>query len=215
MVTMARRSQSQPSGLSREHILEVALDLAENEGIEALSMRRLAQELDVWPMSVYRYFQDKDALLDAMTADRVEELPELSAGAPWRDRMHALLEEAARRLAAAPGLAPRLPRAFLSEGALRLPEAGVAILLEAGFPPDEAASAWRALWSYTFGFATFSADSSRAVKAAIAALPEDEYPALAAAGEPVADALASDDEFATGLDRLLDGLASRAGLSRA
>src|SRR5439155_21630158 len=121
MVTMARRSQSQPSGLSREHILEVALDLAENEGIEALSMRRLAQELDVWPMSVYRYFQDKDALLDAMTADRMEELPELHADRPWRERMHALLEEAARRLAAAPGFAPRLPRAFLSQRCTPVP----------------------------------------------------------------------------------------------
>ena len=211
---MARRSQNQPSGLSRERILEVALDLAEEEGIDALSMRRLAQELDVWPMSVYRYFQDKDALLDAMTADRMEQLAELPS-ASWREQLHALLEEAARRLAASPGLAPRLPRAFLSEGALSLPEAGVGILLEAGFAPEEAASAWRALWSYTFGFATFSADSARAVRAAVAALPEDEYPALATAGEPLAEALASDDEFAPGLDRLLDGLASCAGLSRA
>jgi AcrR family transcriptional regulator len=207
---MARRSQGQPSGLSRERILEVALEIAEEEGIDALSMRRLAQELDVWPMSVYRYFQDKDALLDAMAADRIERLPELPAGAPWRDQLHTLLEAAARRLADSPGLAARLPRAFLSEGALRLPEAGIAILLEAGFEPEEAASAWRALWSYTFGFATSGADSPRTARAAIAALPEDAYPALAVAGDPLADALASDDEFAAGLDRLLDGLEARA-----
>jgi AcrR family transcriptional regulator len=65
---MPRRPPTQPSGLSRERILQVALAIAEREGIESLSMRRLAQELDVWPMSVYRYFQDKDALLDAMAA---------------------------------------------------------------------------------------------------------------------------------------------------
>src|SRR2546423_2261346 len=124
MVTMARRSQSQPSGLSRERILEVAVELAENEGIDALSMRRRARELDVWPMSVSRYFQDKAALLDAMAADRMERLPELPASS-WREQLHALLGEAARRLAVAPGLAPRLPRAFLSEGALSLPDAGV------------------------------------------------------------------------------------------
>src|SRR5205814_741573 len=112
---MARRAQDQPSGLSHEWILEVALELAEAEGIEALSMRRLAQELDVWPMSVYRYFQDKDALLDAMPAD----------------------------------------------------------------------------------------------------LNEDDYPALAGAGDALAGVLASEDEFTAGLDRLLDGLACRAGLSRA
>src|SRR3954470_8173648 len=145
MVTMARRSQSQPSGLSRERILDVALEIAAGEGIDALSMRRLAQELDVWPMSVYRYFQDKDALLDAMAADRIEQLPDVPARAPWREQLRALLEEAAGGVAAPPGLAARLPRAFLGERALRLPEAGIAILLEAGFAPDEAASAWRAL----------------------------------------------------------------------
>jgi TetR/AcrR family transcriptional regulator, tetracycline repressor protein len=212
---MARRSQDQPSGLSHERILEVALELAAHEGIEALSMRRLAQELDVWPMSVYRYFQDKDALLDAMAADLIEQLPELDAEAPWRERMHALLEAAARRLAESPGLAARLPRAFLGERALRLPEAGVAILLDAGFEPSDAASAWRALWSYTFGFATFGVGEPRTVRAAVAGLDEDHYPALAGAGDAFADALGSDDELAAGLDRLLDGLACSAGLSRA
>ena len=208
---MARRSQAQPSGLSRERILEVALELAAAEGIEALSMRRLAQELDVWPMSVYRYFQDKDALLDAMAADLIEQLPELPAGGSWRARMHGLLEEVERRLADAPGLATRLPRAFLSEGALRLPEAGIAILLDAGFDRSSAASAWRALWSYTFGFATFGVESARAVRAAVAGLHEDEYPALAEAGDAFAGALGSrDEEFAAGLDGLLDGLEARA-----
>jgi len=46
--------------LSRERVLEAALALAEREGLEALSMRRIAQELDVWPMSLYRYFHDKE-----------------------------------------------------------------------------------------------------------------------------------------------------------
>src|SRR3954463_15307266 len=207
---MARRSQAQPSGLSRERILDVALELAAAEGVEALRMRRLAQELDVWPMSVYRYFQDKDALLDAMAADLMAELPELPADGAWRERMHDLLDEVARRLADAPGLAARLPRAFLAEGALRLPQAGVAILLEAGFRRGDAASAWRALWSYTFGFATFGVESARAVRSAVAGLHEDEDPALAEAGEAFADALGSRDEFAAGLDRLLDGLEARA-----
>jgi AcrR family transcriptional regulator len=197
---MARRSQDQPSGLSRERILEVALDLAGDEGIDALSMRRLAQELDVWPMSVYRYFQDKDALLDAMAADLIEQVPDLPSEAPWRERMQALLEAAVERLARSPGLAARLPRAFLGERALRLPEAGIAILLDAGFDPSEAASAWRALWSYTFGFATFRAGPARSGRAAVDAF---------------AGVVAPDAEFASGLAPLLDGLALRAGLSRA
>jgi AcrR family transcriptional regulator len=203
---VARRPQSQPSGLSRERILAVALEIADREGIDALSMRRLAQELDVWPMSVYRYFQDKDALLDAMAADAAERVGAPPEGTSWRAQMHELLSEAEGRISGAAGVAGRLPRAFLAEGALKLPEAGMAILLTAGFPPGQAASAWRALWSYTFGFATFRAESARAVRAAIAALPEDGYPALAAAGDELADALARDEEFGAGLDRLLQAL---------
>jgi AcrR family transcriptional regulator len=207
---MARRSDAQPSGLSRERILEAALEVSAREGVDALSMRRLAQELDVWPMSVYRYFQDKDALLDAMAAGLVGQIPEPSHDGPWRERMQALLGSTARELAAAPGLAARLPRAFLTDGAPRLTEAGMAILLDAGFAPAEAASAWLALWSYTFGFATFGIESPLAVRAAVAGLDEADYPALAEAGRALVDALSSASEFGPGLDRLLDGLEARA-----
>src|SRR3954451_8011577 len=55
--------------LSRERILGAAAELAGRDGLESLSMRRLAQELDVWPMSVYRYFRDKDELVDAVAAE--------------------------------------------------------------------------------------------------------------------------------------------------
>jgi AcrR family transcriptional regulator len=204
---VARRSQTQPSGLSRDRILSAALSIADREGVEALSMRRLAQELDVWPMSVYRYFQDKDALLDAMAADAAGTVASPPPRASWREQLHRLLSEAQRSIAASPGVAGRLPRAFLTPSGMRVPEAGIGILLDAGLSPASAASAWRALWSYTFGFATFRVESERVVRAAAAALPEDEYPALAAAGDELAAALADDEsEFQRGLDRLLDGL---------
>jgi AcrR family transcriptional regulator len=205
---MARRSQAQPSGLSRERILEVALAIAGTEGIESLSMRRLAQELDVWPMSVYRYFQDKDALLDAMAAGAAADVARPSRRGSWRTQMATLLEDAQRAIDASPGLAGRLPRAFLTPSGLKLSEAGMGILLRAGFSNEAAASAWRALWSYTYGFAMFQVESRRSVRAAVAVLPEDEYPALATAGDDLAAALADDGEFTAGLDKLLDGLES-------
>src|SRR4051812_37839034 len=203
---MARRSQTQPSGLSRERILGAALDIAQKDGIEALSMRRLAQELDVWPMSLYRYFQDKDALLDAMAADAAGAVARPRGSAAWRTQIRTLLADAERSIASSSGVAGRLPRAFLTPSGLRLSETGMAILLDAGFSTRAAASAWRALWSYTFGFATFRVESARAMRAAVAALAEDEYPSLAASGDEVAAALADDAEFEAGLDQLLDGL---------
>jgi hypothetical protein len=99
-----------------------------------------------------------------------------------------------------------LPRAFLTPAGLELSEAGMAILLRAGFSKADAASAWRALWSYTYGFAMFRVESRRSVRAAVAVLPEDRYPALAAAGDELAAALADDGQFGRGLERLLDGL---------
>src|SRR4051794_1011495 len=210
---MARRSQAQPSGLSRERILDVALELAATEGVDALSMRRLAQALDVWPMSVYRYFQDKDALLDAMAATATGEIGPPSPADSWQDQLGALLHDAQRAIAASAGIGGRLPRAFLHPEALKLSEAGVAILQGAGFTDADAARAWHALWSYTFGFATFrlapSADeAARRMRAAVAALPAADYPALTAAADELAAAFAADAEFDFGIRLVLEGLAA-------
>jgi AcrR family transcriptional regulator len=161
--------------LSRDLILAAAAEIARDEGIEALSMRRLARALDVWPMSVYRYFEDKDALLDALAAGAAADVALPGASADWRARLHALLDEA--RAALADPVGGRTGRAFLQPEGLRVAEAGLAILADAGIEGDGAATAWRALWSYTFGFATF---------------------------DPAGPA--DDAEFARGLDLLLVGL---------
>jgi AcrR family transcriptional regulator len=199
---------SKQQRLSRELILEAAHETVGEEGLDSLSMRRLAQRLDVWPMSIYRYFRDKDELLDALADSAAETLvvPPTSR-ASWRNQMRDLLHEARRVLGAdAGGLATRLPRAMLSPGLLKLSEAGLAILGKAGFTPQEAASAWRTLLGYTFGFALteLDGDAARHTRAAIAALPDEDYPALHAAATELAAALAADEEFDRGLDRLLD-----------
>jgi AcrR family transcriptional regulator len=196
--------------LSRELILRVALESVEEDGLDALSMRRLAQRLDVWPMSIYRYFRDKDELLDALADSAAEGLAVPTARASWRNQMRALLHEARRVLGSDQGLASRLPRTMLSPGLLKLSEAGLTILGRAGFDSQEAARAWRAILSYTFGFAAtaLAGDAERMTRAAIVALPEDEYPALTAAADELAAALAAEEEFDRGLDSLLDGLTS-------
>jgi AcrR family transcriptional regulator len=123
-------------------VLEAAGRVSAQEGIDALSMRRLAQELDVWPMSIYTYFRDKDELLDALADDAVEGLELPSARASWRNQIRVLLNDTRRTLAGT------LPRAL---AAPRLTEAGVSILARAGFGESDAESAWRALLSYTAG----------------------------------------------------------------
>src|SRR3954453_17431756 len=108
-------SGARPERLSRERILRAALDVIDRDGLEAFSMRRLAQELDVWPMSVYRYFRDKDELLDAIAAHTAAAVPLGSDAASWREQLTDLLDGARVAMAHDPaGIGGSLARAFLT-----------------------------------------------------------------------------------------------------
>ncbi|HKP91239.1 MAG TPA: TetR/AcrR family transcriptional regulator [Thermoleophilaceae bacterium] len=207
-------------GLSRERIVEAALGVVARDGLDALSMRRLAQELDVWPMSVYRYFRDKDELLDAVVDGATDDVVRVPTAGSWREQIVELLRQARAALGAETGgLGPRFTRAMLTPGAMRVSEAGVRILRDAGLEPDEAAQAWRALCGYVFGFAAFDdgappGESERRARSALAALPPDEYPALTEAAGGFATALAGPEQLEYGLERMLDGLQLRLDASR-
>ena len=212
---MSATDAAKPGKLSRERIVEAALEVVGRDGLEALSMRRLAQELDVWPMSVYRYFRDKEELLDAVVDGAADEIALGSHSGSWREQIRELLLHARAALGQDPaGLRTRFTRAMLTPGALRLSEAGLKILQDAGFEPGEAARAWRALCGYAFGFTGFDDDATpdeaaRRARAAVASLPADDFPALTAAADGFAGALAGREELDYGLDRLLDGLETR------
>jgi len=209
---MARRADS-TTQLSHERILRGALDVIERDGLAGLSMRRLAQELDVWPMAVYRYFRDKDELLDAIAAHRAGSVELSAEEGSWRERLRAVLRDAHEAMTDGPaGMEASLARAFLTPEGLRLSETGLSALLEAGLSREEAASAWRSLWSYTYGFATFrlgatADDARRQTRAAIGALSDDDFPTLLATAGEMAAVMARDAEFERGVDRLLDAIA--------
>lgn len=205
-------TETQLASLSRERVVRAALDLLDREGTQALSMRRIAAELGVTAMALYVYFRSKDELLDAVVDAGAQEIVLPSEEGPWKEQMRELLHEVRRALERHPGaLNDRLTRPFLGPGALRLPETAMRILGRAGFEKADAVNAWRALFSYTFGFASFSSDASaeearRKARAALAALPEDEYPAMIAASAELVDAMGGEAAFDFGLDRLLEGL---------
>jgi AcrR family transcriptional regulator len=134
-------------------VLDAAASIAGRDGLDALSMRRLAQDLDVWPMSIYTYFRDKEELLDALTESAMETVAVPSARASWRNQIRALLDETRRVFG--PDLASRLPRVLATP---RLTDTGLSILARAGFRERDATSAWRALLSYTAGSVLTNAD---------------------------------------------------------
>ena len=137
------------ASLSRELITNTAVEVVARDGLEALSMRRLAQELDVWPMSMYRHFRDKEDLLDAVAAAGAEgvELPRGRRSA--RKQLAALATEARASLARQPAGLRR--RTLSSPGMQRLADAGLEALGESGLGPGEAERAWRALLAYVVG----------------------------------------------------------------
>jgi AcrR family transcriptional regulator len=149
-----KREPDRAAGLSRERILGAAAELGAREGLEKVSMRGLAQALDVWPMALYRYFDDKEALLDALVARATDDVARPDPAASWREQMRGLLSSAREALGGdALRLGAQLPRALLTPGAVRLADDALRVLGEAGFDARAAPRAWRTLLSYTVGFA--------------------------------------------------------------
>jgi AcrR family transcriptional regulator len=173
-------------------------------------MRRLAQELDVWPMSVYRHFRDKEDLLDAVAAAGADlvDLPPARGG--WRPQLAALAREAHATLARQPAGLRR--RTLISPGVLRLTDAALGALRRAGLSPAQAATAWRAVLGYVVGSIELEAatGTERELQALLLGISEEDHPELSGAAAEVALALAGGAKaFDVGLERVLDGIAPR------
>lgn len=205
--------------LNRDDIARAALELADAEGLEALSMRGLADRLGVGTMTLYGYFRNKSELLDALIDVAVTETPPSPAEGDWTEQLRAVVRSARQGLLRHPSIVElRVRRPVLRPEALRFGEAVLQILRSAGFSIDEAVAAFRLLFTYTVGFAALSpagsTESDRdAARAAIATLPPEEFPALTEAREAAGAAMGGEDVFAYGLDRIIDGLALQASAS--
>jgi AcrR family transcriptional regulator len=192
--------------------------ILEEEGLEAVSMRRLSGELGAGTMTLYGHFRDKDELLDAIVDARAGAAPPPRLRGDWTQRLRQIFGHLHRNLSEHPGLVElRIRRPIATPGAFVITELGMRTLRDAGFPPAEAARAFRTLFVFTFGAAAFSppgrAPQARStVLAAVGALAPEEYPTLAAMGTELADSLDPRGEFETGLEHILDGL--KAALAR-
>src|SRR3954465_533085 len=95
---MSTESQAAPGsrlGLSRERIVEGALELLDRDGLDAFSMRRLAEEPGVGTMTVYGYFRGKDELLEAVVdlggEQIAQRVSEVESGGSWKPRLRELM----------------------------------------------------------------------------------------------------------------------------
>jgi AcrR family transcriptional regulator len=121
-------------------VVEGALALADAEGLEAVTIRRLAKDLGVTPMALYWHFRSKDELLEGVAASIFEEIDlSVDASSTWREQLRALLGSMVSVLRAHPSTAILLStRTVSSEGSLRATEVVLDILRRGGFSPTEA-----------------------------------------------------------------------------
>jgi AcrR family transcriptional regulator len=203
------------SRLSREELGRAGLEIVDREGLEGLSMRRLADALGVGKMTLYGHVRSKEELIDAIIDAAVEQREAPDARGSWRDQLRALMHSTHRNLNAHPALvAIRFTRPVVRPEALRFGERGMRILTTAGFDAEEAARSFRLLFTYVVGYAGLSPqahveEARRQAAVAIAGLPPDEYPALTEAAGPFSAAMAGEEQFEYGLERILDALESR------
>lgn len=203
------------SRVSRAQIARAALQIIDKDGLDGLSMRRVAAKLGVGTMTLYGHFRSKDELLDAVIDEAVEPHGLPTAKGPWRDQIRELLNVAHRNLTAHPALVHiRFRQPVLRPEALKFGEAGMGILRAAGFPAADAAGAFRLLFTYTFGYSGLSPEASseearRQAAAAVAGLAPDEYPNLVDTAPEFSAAMAGQKQFEYGVERILDGLEAR------
>lgn len=142
------------AGLSRERVFRAALEIADADGVEALSMRKLGRALGVEAMSLYHYVPDKAAIL-AGIAEAVYaevELPATAPDAPWRTGLADLMRALRTALLRHPGALPALATHEVTGGTgLHLYETALRLLADAGVDLVEAHHALSNLTTYTLG----------------------------------------------------------------
>jgi AcrR family transcriptional regulator len=154
MVKPAGDSAAERVPLSRERVLAGAMTVADAGGIGALTIRSLAQELGVKPMSVYHYVAGKDEIIDSIVDLVFSEIDLPVAGADWRTEMIRRANSARRVLAVHPWATALLQsRLHPGPATLRHHNAFIATLRTAGFSIDLTAHAFALIDSYVFGFA--------------------------------------------------------------
>ena len=221
MVVQEGTAAERRAPLTRERVLQAAVELADRDGIENLSMRKLGGELGVDAMALYRHVRGKDDLLDGVVEVVVGEIRGPAPGEDWKNALRARVM-AARQVMLRHPWAPRVleERGTAGPASLAHIDAVLATLLGGGFPMETAHHALHVLSSRIFGFHQDLFDDSAQgppdpeAEAMLLRMLAVSYPSLAElAGSAKHDGgfgrCDDDVEFAFGLDLVLDGLERR------
>jgi TetR/AcrR family tetracycline transcriptional repressor len=200
-VTQGRRTEVRGRSLSEREIVDAALRVIKEVGVEGLSMRRLSEELGRSHMAMYYHVSDKRALLDMVASAALTDIaiPD-PAGKDWETRLRDLIVSIDEQLRVHPGIGEILLDRMLSTDR-RILNATMDVLVDAGFGDADVLMAYATVHTYLFG-------RYQMVSAQPAASEEDAEDTVARLVTQL-PTLSGRDFFTFGVDTLIAGLRDR------
>lgn len=217
------------NSLSHEEILAAALELTETEGLAQLSMPALARKLGCAVMSIYKYFRNKDDLLDALAHRVMRELhrrlPPAGDG-EWDVELVAyftayrdLMEDTPAYREVVLYASTSVVRAALTPAQWRRLDTGIGLLQRAGLALADAVRVYNVCYNFTRAYVAYahtvraaSSDLPAPDDTAIDRLDSTEYPILAMLPDPSAAIDVNEGGFALGLELLTAGISRSFGI---
>lgn len=214
-----RRTPASRPPVSEEAVVDAALGVLDDHGVDAITMRAVAERMHVSAPTIYWHVDTKNGLLDRIYDRLCSEVPLPSPEATWDERLRSLAHSIRSVLGAHQDAARLAVGRFpLGPHGLRVTEIALAALADAGLDDEEAAHAAHFFFSYVGGFCYQEtvppgptagkdrADALRRVGEYLSSLPAGDYPHLTRCATALARP-GLDRRFTFGLDRLLHALA--------
>lgn len=206
------RRVGRPPRLTIEEIVKAAIDLADEAGLETLSMPKLAKRLGVGTMTLYGYVQNKEDLLDKIAEQIFQSLRPPSHD-DWRQGLFGFFSDFRTAALAHPTLAQLLPTGRITIPAVfDILETAFGQMTEDGVSTEDAVRTFYTALTYTIGFVLWEipraqiqteADYGDQWAGLLSQLDPDQFPVLTGDAAEVAPTVASVEQFDWGLDRIL------------
>jgi len=220
---IADQADGERARLTGSAVVDRALRLADADGLEALTIRKLAADLGVTPMALYWHFRSKDELLEGL-AERLWGEVDLNvdAAAPWPAQLRGLFESLLRVLRAHPAAAQLLLQSEkTSESSVNAMETALEVLRSAGFDPQHASIVTRsALWTaitlvmsepgVEWQTADERAEGQRRKQVALASMPFAKYPRVVECAIPMTACDDPEYHYAFGVSLFIAGVEAMA-----
>ncbi|MFF5207913.1 TetR/AcrR family transcriptional regulator C-terminal domain-containing protein [Streptosporangium sp. NPDC000396] len=195
--------------MSRERVLDAALELVDQVGVGGLSMRKLGAALGVEAMTLYYYVPNKDAVLDGLVERVMTRAFAIDPRAGWQHLLRDFAVSLRRELLRHPGVLHLVAtRPVTTPDAMRMLEAGVTVLREAGFGLREAFHVMNTVAMFTTGHCLAEVDPPGGTPPRVPEVAPEEFPNIA---EAIQAGLGTPEDhqarFDLALDTLVEGFA--------